>query len=508
MKTLLLLLISFQTLSALPFYVVWEIRTTGSDTNGGSFNSGDPTGGAGGTACTGGTDYSVQDAAQVTFDGATITAATAGTSTTITITGYTVATTDKCNGLQVTAGTNFTAGFYSIVSVNVGANTWTLDRNVSSGVGAAMVAKMGGALATDTKLITSATTSGANSVGQVAWMKAGTYTKTAETVFTGTVQNLSIKGYTSTRGDAAPGTAPVLITTSTNSTRLYTMGAITSIFGVQFYNITFSNTAGTRAVGFLASVGGVGNRLAFIECVLDGFSTSVLGDFNGDYYFNQLIFINSKVMNCTGSGITNAGPTFLIGSRFTGNGAAGATNNALNSGAYWWVDNCVFDNNTARGLSLPLQASVSFVKNSSFYNNTLSGLYVVGSVQRNSLTVMNCIFEGNTRYGIEQAESNGVGDMGIVLSYNNAYYNNTLGETIGMPLSQGSSDVTMTGSPFVAPGSNDFALNSTAGAGAAVKAVGFPGITGYMGTGYADIGALQSQGGGGSAGTTSSAYTQ
>ena len=49
----------------------------------------------------------------------------------------------------------------------------------------------------------------------------------------------------------------------------------------------------------------------------------------------------------------------------------------------------------------------------------------------------------------------------------------------------------LTANPFV--GGSNFALNSTSGGGAALKAKGFPGIT-PAGTGYADIGALQSQG--------------
>jgi hypothetical protein len=51
-------------------------------------------------------------------------------------------------------------------------------------------------------------------------------------------------------------------------------------------------------------------------------------------------------------------------------------------------------------------------------------------------------------------------------------------------------DVSLSVSPFVS--SSNFALNSTGGGGAALKAAGFPGVS-PAGTGYLDIGALQSQ---------------
>ena len=89
-----------------------------------------------------GTDYSQQDSPQVTFNGTTITATTAGVSATITITGYTVAATDVDNVLHIAGGTNFTVGWYTIIST--GAGTWTLDRNCTTGAGAAMTGRMGG----------------------------------------------------------------------------------------------------------------------------------------------------------------------------------------------------------------------------------------------------------------------------------------------------------------------------------------------------------------------------
>lgn len=121
---------------ALTKYQQWWIRVGGDELNGGGFDS---------TVTSPGTNYSDQDSSHVTFNGTTITATTSGISTTILITGYTVASGDVGNIVRIASGTNFTAGYYCIVSVNTGAGTWTLDRNCTSGIGAAMVGRMGGA---------------------------------------------------------------------------------------------------------------------------------------------------------------------------------------------------------------------------------------------------------------------------------------------------------------------------------------------------------------------------
>src|ERR1043166_10182448 len=80
-----------------------DVRTTGADTNGGGYANQTLTSSQISTpACTGGTDFSQSDTAHVTFNGSTVTATTVGAGATITITGYTVITGDKCNVLQIT----------------------------------------------------------------------------------------------------------------------------------------------------------------------------------------------------------------------------------------------------------------------------------------------------------------------------------------------------------------------------------------------------------------------
>jgi hypothetical protein len=144
---------------ALNAAIVWEVRTAGSDNNGGGFKTGAT-----------GTDRSQQDAAQATLT----TASTVHTTTTqinVAAGDYTVASTDVGNVLQVTGGTA-TAGFYEITTVDTANNRWTVDRSVGTS-GQTVAGAMGGALASPGKA------AGAASVaGHIIYVKAGTYSIT------------------------------------------------------------------------------------------------------------------------------------------------------------------------------------------------------------------------------------------------------------------------------------------------------------------------------------------
>src|SRR3954462_191554 len=99
---------------ALPVASVWEIRTGGSDSNGGGWNNRTP-----GTSV----DYSQQDSAQLTLTDL----AAASTSTTLTSAtgGFTAAMVGSI--LQIASGTNAVVGFYEI-TVYTSSTQVTLDR--------------------------------------------------------------------------------------------------------------------------------------------------------------------------------------------------------------------------------------------------------------------------------------------------------------------------------------------------------------------------------------------
>ena len=97
--------------------IVLEIRTGGSDNNGGGFVTG-----------ASGTDYSQQDSSQATLT----TASTVNSTTTIIDVDsgdYTCSDNDVGNLLQITGGTA-TAGFYEITARS--GQQWTLDRSAGT----------------------------------------------------------------------------------------------------------------------------------------------------------------------------------------------------------------------------------------------------------------------------------------------------------------------------------------------------------------------------------------
>lgn len=109
----------------------WHVRTGGSELNGGGF---DP------TISGAGTNYTDQDAAQLSLSDLT----TSGASATVgSVTGgFTSAMIGNC--LRIASGTNFTPGYYFVVSVG-STNAATLDRACSTGSGSGGVGRLGGA---------------------------------------------------------------------------------------------------------------------------------------------------------------------------------------------------------------------------------------------------------------------------------------------------------------------------------------------------------------------------
>src|SRR5262245_30698817 len=178
---------------ALAAATAWEVRTTGSDTlNSGGFVTG-----------ASGTDFSQQDAAQYSFaDLATSTGTVANP--TVTSASHNFVAADVGNILRITAGTNWTAGFYQIQSV--AANAATLDRACGSAASlSAGSYVVGGAFASPGQ-------AGAAHVGgNIIWVKTGTYTVTNATanvtvgcvsLTTGLTANVTrLVGYSASRGD-------------------------------------------------------------------------------------------------------------------------------------------------------------------------------------------------------------------------------------------------------------------------------------------------------------------
>lgn len=443
----------------------WDVRTTGSDSNGGGFD-----------LASSGTDYSIQDSPQVTYTDLVIDGTT---NTKITSAGNPFTSAHVGNVINITSGTGFTVQRVQVVSVTSGAAT--CDKAVGTLGSTGGNGKLGGGLLT----IGAANTLSVN--GNTLHIKSGTYTITAKITISARVM---WKGYNSTHGDQ--GTRP-LITTATNSVLLLELTtASNSPQIVTIQNINMSHTAATRGMG-LQGVNSSLNFLFLLGCQMDGFSIAVDNSNNG---MACLQMVGVEIKNSTGSySIAWKGSGML-----TGHGCW------IHSGAGTGIDfqtndtNCVFSNSVISG-----NVDGFSTANSAVYHLTLMSCAIQGNTgagvklrtQTSTLQASNCIFYGNGTYGVDFS-AGVINGNPTIAGFTNAWGNNTTNDVHN--LSKGPTDITLTADPFTTAGS-DFSLNTAGGGGALLRALGWPGSF-NGGTGYADVGPLQHQdtggGGGGS----------
>ena len=449
--------------AALPAGVNWELRTTGNDVNGGGFVAG-----------ASGTDFSQQNAAQQAYTDLVI----GGTTTQLTSIAHPFGATAVGNIINITGGTGCTTGRYQVVSVVT--VTATMDRSVGTAA-STCTGNLGGGLATFATAITSLVT------GNTVWVQAGTYTQTVVQ----TITHPSVwEGYQTTHGDF--GTPP-LITTATNSTVLIQLSTTTvAQMAVGFINMNFSNTAATRAAGFQGTNTSQ-IQLQMNGCVLDGFSPGINNA-------NQLIFnvtlVNVEIKNTT----ILAGIVWRLAGVLSCHGcwihnSVGAGIEIGSSNANIDIVNSIFSANGQSGVSGNLGGvayKLTFV-NSVSANNTGSGIIdgYATDVSTFATVISNSIIYGNTLFGVDTgATANPVSISGK----NNAYGANNSGNFTANMLFPGSpGDITLTASPFTS--ATDFSLNSTAGGGVLLKALGWPGIfPGGLTTGVSNVGPVQGSG--------------
>jgi hypothetical protein len=455
-------------LAVIPANTQWNLRTDGVDTNGGGF----VTGGSG-------TDRSQQAAAFCT----SADLATTGTAATSVLCPFSAASVG--NIIQITAG-GCTAGFYQVVSVAV--VTATLDRTAGTSTGCTFA--LGGALLTPAKALAAV---GAVNVATVH-VKSGTYTITAVLdITTSNPAQMIWEGYGTTYGD---GGTPPLITTATNSTKIWKVSA-SNPGGFTLRNISMSNTAGVRDNGIYSPTTGPSLGLLLDHCILDGFTTAILGNFSTDYYIQGLWVFDTEIKNSSADGIFNEGSTHIYYSYIHNNTGDGFEIAQQDNDSMHVIDHTVFASNGAAGFNYAAASSASraVVSNSIFYLNGADGIKLAAT--NTNIALMNNIFETNTGFGVNQTNN-----TTILFNRVNAYFNNSSGQRNGLPA--GTGDITYTATAFVNPATPNFALNSTVGGGASLKAVGLFGITTF-GTGSMDVGALQI---GAPAAGSNSAYVQ
>lgn len=447
----------------------WEVRTDGDDNNGGGF---DPVGG--------GTDYSQQAAAQLSVtDGSG-----SGTTNLNSATGgFTAAMVG--NILQITGGT-LTAGFYEITAY-VDSNNVTLDRTPGTGSGSTV--KVGGALATVDKA------DDAVVPGNVVFIKAGTYTRTATWSLTAdgsTTGYIRFVGYNTNRTISNSDTRP-LITTATNSVRILEPNGANYCL---FHNLNFSTTATTKA-NFMANISFTSANIQFQFCKFEDFPTVYSRETSNsatvEWWFCEF-------SGCTGSALHVASSSGSLNVFFCYfHDCLTGISTAANAGTVTLM-NCIFDTMSSYGLSLTrTTTSVAdiVVEECIFYNCATNGIRYIGNaaIYFNSRSrLLNNIFVGGT-YAIYAQNADTI--RPLHLYRNNAFYNQTFRyNNFSDP--EGT-DITLTADPFVDAANGNFALNNTAGGGAVARAAALPAsFPGGLTANFRDLGPSQHQDSGGS----------
>lgn len=404
---------------ALNAAIVWEVRTTGADTNGGGFKTG-----------ASGTDYSQQAAAQLSL---TDLACASNTTLTSATGGFTAAMVG--NVIQIASGTNALAGWYEITAYS-DTNTVTIDRTCATGGDMTDgVGKVGGALATPGAAALAAAVS-----GHTIWIQAGTYTLSTDTpgkggpVLAASGIRLWLEGYQSSRGDL--GTKPVI-----------DVGAVTAIDVIKMVS-TYPNNSMVKNIE------------------VDGQDNADVYGFRDGSLYGTTCFDLCLARDCP-NGFQGTTSTTLVTRSQAISCAIGFS--AVSAVACYAQDcttgfsvgcaaHCLATGGTS-GFVTATYNLLSYV-NCVAYDCSSHGFDPLYSMVRYSHCVaVNC--------GGKGFDTTGAYDHIV----NCAGYNNTGGNTghaqINWPV------LALTGDPFLDAAGGDFRPNNTAGAGAALRAAGF-----------------------------------
>jgi len=424
---------------------VWEVRTTGNDTQcGGGFDA---------TIASAGTDYSQQNSAQAT---GTV------TSSTTTVTATAGIFTAAMVGNIITNGT-----MYKQITAYTSATVVTVD---SAPAWTSATVYVGGALASPGKV------AGLLVPGNWVYQKSGTYTlsTSSSNVAGGIViltasppsdaQPLRWIGYQATRGDN--GTKPVIQVPASGVVSVDVF-AITGGYNFQIENMQVDGGTATGITGFNCT--NSNGRSALIRCKA---SNCAFYGFNGAGASTYLILCES--VTCNNRGFSLAG-CLAINCISHGGGAYGFVN------SFGSFIGCIAYSNGGPGFSA---TDSIMIANCISYANTSDGF---NFAQRNCM-LLNCLAVNNGGYGFNAANSSTPGSH----LFNCAAYSNTSGaKHAGLTTTE--SFLSLTINPFNNAAGGDFSLNNLAGGGALCRAGGllgsFPGLSST--TGYQDIGAVQ-----------------
>ena len=385
------------------------------------------------------------------------------------------------NVLNVASGTNFTTGRFQVVSTS--GTTATVDKAITTGVGALGTASLGGAYGADIKVLAFALVAG----NKVFIKATGTYISTVTTTVTAAAKGdttngkIIVEGYTTYPGqqDGRP-----LITSATNSVALLTLND-NDYF--EFVHLKFTHTAATRGNGITCTTS-TSSPLWFKDCIFDGCLTAINGGGNSSIIHCEGV----EVLNCTSStsAILILGTLYLYGCDIHDN-TGDAVRNTSGNTTVIYAQRSIFSKNAIAFNSVNTAATIAITAHYCiFVDQTSDGMKVASNASVSTFELSNNIFYNNGGYGIDNLDAQAEIDASVRINRNNAYGANTSGAYLAM--AGGKGEITLTADPFTSRAGRDYSLNNTAGGGALLRSLGFPtqfpaGTT----LNYLDVGAAQ-----------------
>ena len=444
--------------AAITAATAWEIRTGGSEANGGGFD-----------ASLGGVDYSRQNAAQHAYTDIVI---DGSDNTKITSAARPFTPNDAGNIINVTAGTGFTVQRIQILSVD-GSNVATCDKAVGTTGSTGGTGNFGGGLTLP--VATAPVIVSLVVPGNTIYI-TGSYSRSASmTVGVNGTSGLPINwiGYTSDRADGGKAT----ITATAGSVILINANGHLNNF--RNLNLNCASQSATRGLGLNGNYAEADNIEAY-ACA------------------NRAFYLQAASVRLTNSVARNnptqpavevaTGTAYLSGVVARDNTVTGFL---LSFGSAVF-DRCASLNNTggsSDGFANTNTGALLFLVSQSLaHGNGRHGVNATTAAAMDGTTIRGSLLTSNVSCGINSAVTNWTTARGAVAR--NGFWNNG---TNRCRVVAGVGDVELAAgaNPFVDSASGDFRLNSTASAGAVLRAAGWPGLLPYGGTGYLDIGPLQ-----------------
>ncbi len=422
-----------------------------------------------------GTDRSQQTGAQVNIENSAITASTPGANSNVLtfLGGYVPTAADVGNCVQMTGGTNITAGVYEITAWS--ATTWTVtgagNLTGAGGAGASLLGKMGGAFASVGKATGFAVASNDIYVQYNAtpYAMSSSANVAGGKVTLGAVSGQSIIGYSTTR---TRDNTDALRPTFQAGADTFTMFAMSSGTNAVLSNVIIDGNSHASIVGVTGS--GVIRNVKFI-----GMTTGVTVS-------------NANVVDCYATGCATS--FTLSGGVTAGCVSAAHTVTGFSLGVSSpRAVRCIAEATTSASATGFLLSTNSFIEQCIAYGHTGAGGAGIKWSGTGAGVAFNCVAYGN--------ESNYVGNSPAIPGtqlFGCAGGGSTLAggaELVNLFSTQCHGQITLTADPFTSAAGHDYSLNTTTGGGPLLKATGWPSSFAGISTNTTpDVGAAQSSG--------------